>query len=222
MAEPEEDPRLLPEPGSRGADEDIAPVIAPDDDLLVHLVPLRRRHLRSVLRIESQVYPRPWSLPLFMSELNLRTSRVYVAARVEGVIVGYAGIMLAGEEAHVTTIAVDPAWQRHKIGSRLMARLVHATMGQGARHLTLEVRMSNLGAQAMYRRFGFEPAGVRKNYYAETNEDALIMWAYDLNSPAATARLAALEASIPGQTIDDASPTDAGGPSGGGLSGGES
>ncbi len=201
---------ISPEPASNGADEDIPQLIAPDDDLSVHLVPLRRRHLRAVLRIESQVYPRPWSLPLFMSELNLRTSRAYIAARVGGVIVGYAGIMLAGEEAHVTTIAVDPAWQRHKIGSRLMARLVRATMEQGAQHLTLEVRMSNVGAQTMYRQFGFEPAGVRKNYYAETNEDALIMWAYDLRSPVATARLAAIEAGIPGQTIDGASPPDPG------------
>lgn len=206
MAEPGEDPGFFPGSGSSGADEDIAQPPAPDDDLTVHLVPLRRRHLRSVLRIEAQVYPRPWSLPLFMSELNLRTSRVYIAARVEGVIVGYAGIMLAGDEAHVTTIAVDPAWQRHKIGTRLMASLVRSTVAQGSQHLTLEVRMSNLGAQAMYRRFGFEPAGIRKNYYAETQEDALIMWAYDLHSPVATARLAAIEAGIGGGTIDDAGP----------------
>ncbi len=210
MAEHEEDPGFSPGSGRGDAGEDIPLLSAPDSDLAVHLVPLRRRHLRSVLRIEAQVYPRPWSLPLFMSELNLRTSRAYIAARVEGVIVGYAGIMLAGDEAHVTTIAVNPAWQRHKIGSRLMARLVRSAMAQGARHLTLEVRMSNLGAQGMYRRFGFEPAGVRKNYYAETNEDALIMWAYDLHSPAATARLAAIEAGIPGATIDGASPPDPG------------
>src|SRR6202163_1481600 len=80
----------------------------------VQLVPMRRRHLRSVLRIEAQVYPRPWSLPLFMSELNLRTSRVYCVARVGGVTVGYAGLMLAAGDAHVTTIAVDPAWHRNK------------------------------------------------------------------------------------------------------------
>lgn len=208
MADPEEDPGLFPRVGPSDTDEDIPQMSVPGDDLTVHLVPLRRRHLRSVLRIESQVYPRPWSLPLFMSELNLRTSRVYIAARVEGVIVGYAGIMVAGDEAHVTTIAVDPRWQRHKIGSRLMACLVRSTLAQGSRHLTLEVRMSNVGAQAMYRRFGFEPAGVRKNYYAETGEDALIMWAYDLHRPAATGRLAVIEGGIPGTTIDDTNPPD--------------
>lgn len=156
-----------------------------------------------MLRIEAQVYPRPWSLPLFMSELSLRTSRVYVAARIAGSVVGYGGLMLAGEEAHVTNIAVDPAWHRRKIGTRLLAHLIRAMLAQGARHLTLEVRMSNLGAQALYRQFGFEPAGVRKNYYAETNEDAIVMWAYHLDSDEAGERLAAIEEAIPGEIVDE-------------------
>jgi [ribosomal protein S18]-alanine N-acetyltransferase len=169
--------------------------------LEVHLVPMRRRHLRSVLRIEAQVYPRPWSLPLFMSELNLRTSRVYCVARVEGVAVGYAGLMLAAGDAHVTTIAVDPAWHRNKIGSRLLLNLAREARARGAKHLTLEVRVSNSAAQAMYRLFGFHPAGIRKNYYVETNEDALIMWADDIDAPDYQARLADIEEHIPGTTI---------------------
>ena len=128
------------------------------------------------------MYPRPWSLALFMSELNLRNSRHYVAARVGGAVVGYGGLMFTGDEAHVTNIAVDPAWHRHQIGTRLLLNLARASIARGARHLTLEVRVSNAGAQAMYRRFGFETAGVRKNYYAETNEDALIMWAHDIDT----------------------------------------
>jgi ribosomal-protein-alanine N-acetyltransferase len=172
-------------------------------ELEVHLVPLRRRHLRSVLRIEAQVYPRPWSLPLFMSELNLRSSRHYVAARIGGVVVGYGGLMFSADEAHVTTIAVDPAWHRHQVGTRLMLNLARSSIGRGARHLTLEVRVSNAAAQAMYRRFGFETAGVRKNYYAETNEDALVMWAYDIDGLAYTDRLVAIEAGIRGTTIDE-------------------
>jgi ribosomal-protein-alanine N-acetyltransferase len=171
--------------------------------LEVRLVPLRRRHLRSVLRIEAQVYPRPWSLPLFMSELNLRNSRHYVAARIGGAVVGYGGLMFSADEAHVTTIAVDPAWHRHQIGTRLMLNLARASLARESRHLTLEVRVSNLGAQAMYRRFGFETAGVRKNYYAETNEDALIMWAHDIDSTAYAERLDAIEASIVGTTVDE-------------------
>jgi ribosomal-protein-alanine N-acetyltransferase len=174
-----------------------------DDDapLEVHLVPMRRRHLRAVLRIESQVYPRPWSLPLFMSELNLRTSRAYYVARVDGNVVGYAGLMLTGDDGHVTTIAVDPAWHRHKIGTRLLLNLAREGRDRSARHLTLEVRMSNTGAQALYRRFGFRPAGIRKNYYLETNEDAMVMWADDIDTDEYAARLAELEAGVPGTTI---------------------
>src|SRR5439155_5452132 len=134
-------------------------------ELEVHLVPMRRRHLRSVLRIEAQVYPRPWSLSLFMSELALRSSRAYYVARVGGAVVGYSGLMLTGEDAHVTTIAVDPAWHRHKIGTRLLLNLGREALRRQARHLTLEVRVGNEPAQAMYRQFGFRPAGIRKNYY---------------------------------------------------------
>jgi ribosomal-protein-alanine N-acetyltransferase len=169
--------------------------------LMVYLVPMRRRHLRAVLRIENQVYPRPWSLPLFMSELNLRTSRAYFVARVGGSVVGYAGLMLTGDEAHVTTIAVDPVWHQQKLGSRLLLHLAREAASRGARHLTLEVRMSNGPAQAMYRKFGFRPAGIRKNYYVETNEDALVMWADDIDQPDYRARLAGIEAGIPGSTI---------------------
>ena len=170
-------------------------------ELEVHLVPMRRRHLRSVLRIEAQVYPRPWSLSLFLSELSLRTSRAYVVARVDGVVVGYAGLMFSGDDGHVTTIAVDPMWHRAKIGTRLLAELARLALDRGCRNLTLEVRVSNVGAQALYERFGFAPAGIRKNYYVETNEDALVMWNEHIDQPAFSARLASIEAEVPGTTV---------------------
>src|SRR5215210_529656 len=93
---------------------------SPSPELTVHVVPMRRRHLRSVLRIEAETHPRPWSLSLFMSEMALRTSRAYYVARVEGFVVGYAGLMMSADEGHITTIAVDPNWQRRKIGTRLL------------------------------------------------------------------------------------------------------
>jgi ribosomal-protein-alanine N-acetyltransferase len=169
----------------------------------VHLVPMRRRHLRSVARIESQVYPRPWSLPLFMSELNLRSSRLYYVARVDGTVVGYCGLMLVEEDAHITNIAVDPAWHRHKIGTRLLLNAARQAATRGAERLTLEVRVSNVGAQDLYRKFGFQPAGIRKNYYAESKEDALIMWVYGIDTDVYAARLAQIEAAIPGSTLVD-------------------
>lgn len=169
----------------------------------VHLVPMRRRHLRQVLKIEGQVYPRPWSLALFLGELGLRPARHYVVARLDGLVVGYAGLMFNLDEGHVTNIAVDPAWQRHQVGSRLLLHLHRACLARGSRHMTLEVRVSNAAAQQMYKRFGYETEGLRKNYYAETNEDALIMWVHDIDSPAHAALLEGIEAGIAGETVDE-------------------
>jgi [ribosomal protein S18]-alanine N-acetyltransferase len=173
-----------------------------DPNLLeVRITTMRRRHLRGVLRIETQVYPRPWSLGLFMSELAMRTGRIYLVARVGPMVVGYAGLLFSLEDGHITTIAVDPQWHRSKIGTRLLLHLARRSIAAGAKNLTLEVRVSNDGAQAMYRRFGFAPAGVRKGYYVETNEDAIVMWAHDVHTPEYAERLAAIEATIPGQTV---------------------
>jgi len=172
-----------------------------DEPLDVQLVPMRRRHLRSVMRIETQVYPRPWSMSLFMSELALRSTRAYYVARVDGMVVGYAGLMMTVDDGHVTTIAVDPAWQRHKIGTRLLLQLAGEAIRRGATSLTLEVRMSNKAAQELYRHFGFRPAGVRRNYYVETNEDALVMWADDVDSKDYRRRLDEVAAGVPGTTV---------------------
>jgi ribosomal-protein-alanine N-acetyltransferase len=162
----------------------------------VEVQPMRRRHLRGVMRIEVQVYPRPWSVSLFMSELALRSSRCYSVARVGGSVIGYCGLMLSGEDAHVTTIAVDPLWQRHQVGTRMMLHMARVARERGARHLTLEVRVGNRGAQSLYHRFGFHPAGIRKNYYSETNEDALVMWATDIDTDAYARRLSEIESSL--------------------------
>lgn len=170
----------------------------------VHLSPMRRRDLRSVLRIEGQVYPRPWTFTLYMSELNMRSSRHYVVARVDGHIVGYAGLLFTADEAHVTTIAVDPAQQRRFVGTRLLLHQAAVARARRARHLTLEVRASNEPAKALYERFGFQAAGIRKNYYSEVNEDAIVMWAYDIDTDDYAARLAAIAAGLPNPTLDEA------------------
>jgi [ribosomal protein S18]-alanine N-acetyltransferase len=169
--------------------------------LTVHVTPMRRRHVRQVLRIEQQVYPRPWSHSLFLSELALRTTRAYFVARVGRDLVGYGGLMMSGEDGHITTIAVDPKWHRHKIGTRLMVVLARSALARGAENLTLEVRLSNLPAQHLYRRFGFAPVGVRKNYYQETNEDALVMWSHGIHTPDYDGLLDSIERAIPGDTI---------------------
>ncbi len=169
----------------------------------VQLTPMLRRHLKGVLRIEEQVYPRPWSHSLFLSELALRGTRSYFVARIGRDVVGYAGLLLTGEDGHITTIAVDPAWQRHAVGTRLMLMLAREALTRDARHLTLEVRMSNKGAQHLYRRFGFGPVGVRKNYYQETGEDALVMWVHEIDAVEYGELLDRIEANLPGETIFD-------------------
>ena len=105
-----------------------------------------------------------------------KTDRVYLVARWDAQVIGYGGVMLAPPEAHITTIAVDPAWHRNHVGTKLMLGLIDAATAKGARSVSLEVRKSNLGAQRMYERFGFLPAGTRPRYYRDTGEDAVIMW----------------------------------------------
>ena len=144
---------------------------------------MRRRHLRGIMAIERQVYPRPWSPNLFLAEMGESANRCYLVARMDREVVGYGGLICYGEEAHITNIAVDPMHHRHKIGSRLLHDLVVNAVEMGAEAVSLEVRITNWGAQRMYGRFGFRPVGVRKNYYQEVNEDALIMWLDDIREP---------------------------------------
>ena len=148
----------------------------------IEITRMRRRHLRGIMAIERQVYPRPWSPSLFVSEMTSGRSRAYLVALDRRTGSGYAGLISYGDEAHVTTIAVDPEYQRLKIGTRLLYELVREAIEMGARAVSLEVRVTNWGAQRLYGGFGFRPVGVRRNYYQETNEDALVMWTDDIRT----------------------------------------
>jgi [ribosomal protein S18]-alanine N-acetyltransferase len=162
----------------------------------VRIFPFRRRHLRAVVRIEEDAYPRPWSAGLFLSELAQRSSRRYTVGTVGPIVVGYAGLMMVEDDGHITTLTVDPGWHHRGIGTVLLLDLARAAPGLGVRHLTLEVRVGNTAAQELYRRFGFGPVGVRKNYYAETGEDAIIMWARDIDTDHYAERLRTIEARL--------------------------
>jgi [ribosomal protein S18]-alanine N-acetyltransferase len=173
----------------------------------VKVVRMRSRHLGGVLAIERRVYPRPWSPQLFAAELERTSDRRYLVAvgPAEGLlgrrpVLGYAGVMAQpgqeGIDAHITTVAVDPGEHRRKIASRLLVTLLREAIGLGARAATLEVRTANRGAQRLYAAFGFAPVGVRPRYYAETGEDALIMWAHDIAEPDYAERLDGIEAML--------------------------
>jgi len=161
------------------------------------MAPMRTKDLRGVLRIEAAVFPHPWSHRLFVEELAQRKSRAYRAAWIGADIVGFAGLMLVDDEAHVNNIAVDPRWQRRGLGSLILLDMTRVALELGSRHLTLEVRVGNEPALALYRRFGMAPVGVRPNYYPETREDALVMWVRDIDSEIYARRLDAIEASLP-------------------------
>jgi ribosomal-protein-alanine N-acetyltransferase len=163
----------------------------------VFIEPMRKRHLRDIMPIESRVYPKPWTPGVFVSEIDQMREglRYYVVARHAGSLVGYAGLLLTGDEAHVTNIAVDPERHRRQIGTRLLLHLAHAARARGFRALTLEVRLSNTGAQELYRQFGFVPAGIRKRYYEDV-EDAIVMWCHDIDTVDYANRLHSIESTL--------------------------
>jgi ribosomal-protein-alanine N-acetyltransferase len=166
-----------------------APAEPPALPARVTLSMMRRRHVRDVLSIEREVYPRPWSAALFFSELAQRSSRHYLVAHHGRNLVGYGGLMCHLDEGHITTLAVRPDLQHRKIGTQILFALVEEARSRPVRSLALEVRVANWPAQRLYSWFGFRPVGVRKNYYAETGEDALVMWVDDLTSDEMGARI---------------------------------
>jgi len=148
--------------------------------------------IEAALDIELESFPLPWTRGMFEDDVS-RDDRVWIAAEVDGTLAGYAGAMWHGEEAHVMNLAVLPALRRKGLGTVLLSELLTRLVGTGARRVTLEVREHNAAALALYETAGFRAVGARPGYYAETGEDAVIMWTDDLAAPGAAARLEVLE-----------------------------
>jgi ribosomal-protein-alanine N-acetyltransferase len=144
----------------------------------VTIRPLGYADLPQVIALERRAFPTPWSLAMFVLELSKPSSVCLAALTDSGVgaqtLVGYLVCSSYADVWHLMNIAVDPPMLRRGIASALIERLLKVA-GPGESY-TLEVRPSNPAAIALYRRFGFEPAGTRPRYYADTGEDALIMW----------------------------------------------
>lgn len=135
---------------------------------------LHHRHLDEVLRIETEVYPEPWTRTMFLDEI--RSDRSYFLVVFSGkVLVGYGGFWLVLDEAHVTSVVVRPEWQGRGLGRRLMEHLLAAAVDRDAHIATLEVRTSNIRARNLYLSMGFRPVGIRKAYYPRNNEDGVVM-----------------------------------------------
>lgn len=145
---------------------------------VITLRPLGAADVPAIVALEEANQPQPWTARILEGELAA-TDRSYVVAEDDG-IVGFGGVMVVGEEAHITNLLVAPEQRRRGIARQIMTRLIRDAVGMGGRHLTLEVRAGNEAARRLYHRFGLAPVGVRPGYYQ--GEDALIMWAHDIDS----------------------------------------
>lgn len=133
-------------------------------------------YLDQVLAIERVSFPSPWERSDFLNEIYNNDYAYYYVCLVNGRVCGYAGLWLILDEVHITSIAVHPDWRRLGVGKTILHFLLQEASRLGADRVTLEVRVSNVAAQKLYERAGFTKAGLRKGYYNDTREDAIIMW----------------------------------------------
>jgi len=141
----------------------------------ITVAPMAPADLDEVLVIERHSFPSAWSRGSYERELRNRSS-YYFAARHEDRLVGYIGMWVMVDEAHITTLAVHPGCRRRGLGSHLLRLLIEHARQRGVGRVTLEVREQNLAAISMYRTFGFQQTGVLQGYYGDTGENGLVMW----------------------------------------------
>jgi ribosomal-protein-alanine N-acetyltransferase len=153
--------------------------------LSVRVEPMSEADLEAVLDIEYLSFTTPWPRDIFLGELRSSDIAQLFVARIlegehQGRVAAYCGAWIIADELHITSFAVHPRFRRQHVGQQLLAGVLVRALELGCRHAELEVRASNHGAQRLYGRFGFAPVAVRKHYYADDNEDAIIMFLDDL------------------------------------------
>jgi ribosomal-protein-alanine N-acetyltransferase len=126
-----------------------------------------------------------WSQQSFENELSNSIGFYFAAVdRSSDELAGYSGFwLISGEEAHITTLAVHPNFRRQYVGERLLINNILEARRRGARWMTLEVRVSNERAQSLYFKYGFKSLGMRRNYYQDNSEDALVLWTENIETP---------------------------------------
>jgi len=139
--------------------------------------PMTIQDLQVILEIERDSFATPWSMQAFKAELIDNEYARYYCLELDGQVVGYMGLWFILDEGHITNIAITPSCRGQHWGEFLMRFVMKKMVEEGMERMTLEVRASNSPAQALYSRLGFTTAGVRKGYYADSGEDAWIMWA---------------------------------------------
>ena len=132
--------------------------------------------VHQILEVEKASFATPWTTDIFYHELMENTHAHYYVALWEELVIGYAGMWVVIDEAQITNIAILPDFRGKKLGEKLFHHMLFTAIQLGAKQLSLEVRESNIVAQKMYRKFGLVPGGIRKNYYTDNQEDAIVMW----------------------------------------------
>ncbi len=151
--------------------------------LSVSIEPMRLADLEEVMRIDQRSYPVPWKKEAYLTELANRAAAYFVARSADR-IMGYSGEWVIMDEAHITTLACEPLYRGRRVGEKLLTALIEEAQVRRASHITLEVREGNLPAQKLYEKYGFEPVGIRRSYYSDNGENAIVMWVSDILQPA--------------------------------------
>jgi len=145
---------------------------------MVDIIYMNLEHIDEVSELEQICFYTPWTKKDFIKEITENKLAIYIVAIDNKKVVGYAGMWHIVDEGHITNIAVMPQYQHCGVGSKLVKKLIDIAVVKKMVGLTLEVRIGNLLAQKLYTKFGFKPEGIRKRYYSDTGEDAIIMWKY--------------------------------------------
>lgn len=137
---------------------------------------MEERDLDAIMEVEKQCFTLPWSKEAFYNELHQNRFAHYLVLEEDNHVIGYCGAWLVVDEAHITNIAVLPAYQGRGLGKAILSRMIEECKQQAIERMTLEVRASNLVAQSLYKKLGFAEGAIRKNYYSDNQEDAIVMW----------------------------------------------
>ncbi|WP_433959737.1 ribosomal protein S18-alanine N-acetyltransferase [Cytobacillus horneckiae] len=137
---------------------------------------MKEQDIDDVLKVEHESFSVPWSREAFYNEITKNQFAAYIVIEENGQVIGYSGTWVVTDEAHVTNVAILPQYRGRKLGEAMMKKLMEIASELGAKTMTLEVRVSNEVARKLYRKLGFQDGGIRKNYYTDNQEDALIMW----------------------------------------------
>lgn len=146
----------------------------------IEILSLKHEHIQSILVIDSLSFPTPWSKKSFENEIENNKFAKYIVAKKDDIVIGYAGMWLILDESHITNIAVHPEYRGIGAGNCLLEALIEICRIESVNHMTLEVRKSNVVAQNLYKKYGFAQEGLRKGYYGDNKEDALIMWKHNI------------------------------------------